>query len=264
MTKPIFNDVSKFMTEISNFFDLICSPNTNERYEFVKTQIEKYLIQTDKKEIKILDLASGTGDMCIKFSENGFNATGIDFSKGMINVSKKKNKKMGLNAKFYLEDIRSFTGTDKYDCIYGNSFIWIHGIKDLEKALENASNLLAQGGIFIIDIPNRTNFLNTYRPFAAKCVNTSLKTYSKIVMYTDYPNRNDPLISVNQTYLVHEITKLQHNSISCDFKFRFHSLEEIKELTQKYGIKLTLIEKDYGIKFYNEPKDYQVVFTKEA
>lgn len=263
-TSPLSNDVCNFMNEISSFFDLICFPNTEERYEYVEGQIKRKLSALNNEEIKVLDLCMGTGDMCIKLSKSGFDVTGIDYAEGMVNVAKSKNEKLNLNAKFQLGDIKDLNTSSKYDCIYGNSFIWIDNINDLEKVIQNISKILTSQGFFIIDIPNRENFLSTYKAFSAKCAKYLPKTYSKIVMYPEYPNRTNPLIQVIQTYLVHETDKHQHSCMSCDFQFRLYSLDELKIIAKKFGLKILSTDEDYGKKKYDQPKDYQIILVKES
>lgn len=257
------DNVSYFMDEIATFFDLICTPNTEERFIYISNQIKKLLCESDGGKIKILDLASGTGDLCIKLSQSEFDATGVDFSKGMIEVSNSKNRVQGANAKFILGDMREFNyKNDTYNCIYTNSLIWIDSLNDVDRMIKNVSNLLTLGGVFVIDIPNGANFLNTYKLFSAKYTKYQSKAYTKLVTYTSFPNRTNSLVSVNQTYLVYEYNEHKHKSISCDFKFRFHTLDEIIDICNKYGLNVLFIDKDYSNKCYNEAKDYQLILTK--
>ena len=59
---------------------------------------------------KILELACGTGRVCIPLARAGFDITGIDLSSAMLREAKQKTQSEGLTARWIEGDIRRFQG----------------------------------------------------------------------------------------------------------------------------------------------------------
>lgn len=71
----------------------------------------------ENKELKILDIGCGTGQLINEISElyNDVNYLGIDVAKNMIEIARKSNK--NKNIKFMNSSIESFESNEKYDII---------------------------------------------------------------------------------------------------------------------------------------------------
>ncbi|WP_299313275.1 class I SAM-dependent methyltransferase [uncultured Aquimarina sp.] len=98
---------------------------------------------------EVLDLGCGPGHHSRIFSENGFQVTGIDFSKEMINIAKKEVPEV----EFHVMDILKLKF--KNTCFNG---VWasaslLHVQKKLfPKALDNINNILCDKGIFYLSL----------------------------------------------------------------------------------------------------------------
>ena len=91
-----------YYKEYSYIYDNIYS-NKNYKKEF--DFILKYLKRFSPKSKTILDLGCGTGSYTQFFAKKNYQITGVDISKSMIDIAKKKirNKK---NVSFIVKDIR--------------------------------------------------------------------------------------------------------------------------------------------------------------
>lgn len=71
----------------------------------------------ENKELKILDIGCGTGQLINEISElyNDVNYLGIDVAENMIEIARKSNK--NKNIKFMNSSIESFESNEKYDII---------------------------------------------------------------------------------------------------------------------------------------------------
>lgn len=110
--------------------------------------IEKLNIKGDEKA---LDLACGTGDITFALGEKlpSGNATGLDITKGMIEIANKKLGEKGVNnVSFQLGDIMSMPfadGTFDYvTCGYA-----LRNVPDVELALVEIKRVMKPGGRFI-------------------------------------------------------------------------------------------------------------------
>lgn len=94
----------------------------------------------------IIDIGCGSGRDASKFSERGFQVTGIDFSPTMIEIAKSKAPK----ATFKIIDMQSLKLRDTFDAAWANASL-LHIPKiHLPKVLGNICSILNDNGLFYI------------------------------------------------------------------------------------------------------------------
>ena len=96
---------------------------------------------------KVLDIGCGSGyPIATYLSDQGFVVTGIDISEKMIEKARALNLK---NADFLMEDILTFTPTEKYDAIIAFDSIW-HVPQEHQKDIYKiVGDLINGGGYFL-------------------------------------------------------------------------------------------------------------------
>ena len=107
---------------------------------------------TPKKPNKILDVATGTGDLAIALGETlATEIVGIDISEGMLEIGKKKVKKSPWhkNIKMKIGDGEKITYPDNYFDAVTVSF-GVRNFENLDKALMEIFRVLQPGGELII------------------------------------------------------------------------------------------------------------------
>ncbi len=127
---------------------------TNEELKLIKSFV--------RKDQKILDVACGTGRHLVPLAKSGYNVTGVDFSKGMLNILKKKVKD---TSKIIHKDFYKLDSKEKYDLIYlmWNAFNEIALTKkDAKRLIRKLKTLLSKNGKILINIdnPNHLNLPN--------------------------------------------------------------------------------------------------------
>lgn len=99
--------------------------------------------------VNILELGCGTAAIMAGLGSD-FTLTGVDLSTEMIEVAKRRCP----TASFYVDDITTFSSTEKFDvvlCVYDT----INHLLTLEQwrtLFSNVRSLLANGGLFIFDV----------------------------------------------------------------------------------------------------------------
>jgi cyclopropane fatty-acyl-phospholipid synthase-like methyltransferase len=100
---------------------------------------------------RALDLGCGTGTNTITLAKNGWQVTGVDFSRRAIHIAERKVKQNNVQVEFHLEDVtqlKSISG--KFDLILDiGCFHSLPSHKRL-RYINNIDEFLAQGGTFLI------------------------------------------------------------------------------------------------------------------
>ncbi len=115
---------------------------------------------------KILDLCCGQGRHCIELARRGFrNLTGIDRSRYLIRLARKRAKQANLNIAFHEGDARKFRlpeGSCHCVALMGNSFGYFDREDDDFAVLEAVKRVLASNGTLVMDLVDgdwmRNNF----------------------------------------------------------------------------------------------------------
>ena len=115
---------------------------------------------------RILDLCCGQGRHCLELARRGFkNVTGMDRSRYLIRLARKRAKHEGLAISFHEGDARRFRFTeDSFHCValMGNSFGYFDREEDDIAVLLSSQRVLRTGGTLAMDLADgewlRTNF----------------------------------------------------------------------------------------------------------
>jgi len=116
------------------------------------------LIQASGLDIsdRILDLCCGQGRHCLELARRGYkNMFGLDRSRYLIRLARKRSKKAGLDITFREGDARKFRFPENsFQCvsIMGNSFGYFEREEDDIAVLESVKKVLVSGGILVLDL----------------------------------------------------------------------------------------------------------------
>jgi D-alanine-D-alanine ligase len=105
---------------------------------------------------RILDLCCGQGRHSLELAQRGFpHVTGLDRSRYLIRLARKRAKHSNLQVSFHEGDARRFRlGDAEFHCvcILGNSFGYFERPEDDLAVLEAVSRALASGGSLVMDL----------------------------------------------------------------------------------------------------------------
>lgn len=109
-----------------------------------------------KPTSQILDLCCGQGRHCLELARRGFkNVTGVDRSRYLVRLAKKRAQNEGLQVVFKEGDARNPRLIENtFDCvaIMGNSFGYFSNKTDDEKVLTTVGKILRPSGQLVLDI----------------------------------------------------------------------------------------------------------------
>ena len=115
---------------------------------------------------RILDLCCGQGRHCLEMAKRGFKqVTGLDRSRYLIRLAKKRARQLGLNVSFHEGDARKFRLPESSFhsvVIFGNSFGYFEREDDDIAVLESIKRVLIPDGTLAMDLVDgewmRANF----------------------------------------------------------------------------------------------------------
>ena len=118
-----------------------------------------------RKEERVLDVACGTGDMCLLLAKQGCLVTGVDLSEEMLALAKVKSEKVKVKLKVANAEQLPFEDSsfDAVTCAFG-----VRNFVHLEQGLNEMLRVLKPGGTMVIlelatpDSPILRPFYNLY------------------------------------------------------------------------------------------------------
>jgi SAM-dependent methyltransferase len=126
--------------------------------------IVKELNFTEPK--KILDLACGYGRHANKLASLGHDITGVDITKGFLEMAEREAKEIGVKVKYILKDMREVDFDSEFNCAISMSTAFGYfEDNDNFKVLENVAKALKKGGFFLLDLTNRDFIIKNFLPY---------------------------------------------------------------------------------------------------
>jgi ubiquinone/menaquinone biosynthesis C-methylase UbiE len=224
MNTPLRNPYSK---EFSNFYDIYTGNYTRV------TQSTNALLDTyNPNGIELLDLGCGTGKVLESLPKR-YSFSGLDFSKHMLGVAKKKFPK----ASFYLADMTSFQLNKQFDAVIclSDSINHLHSFSEWQNTFKHVYKHLKKGGVFIFDMNTlvRLEKLSSMKPYVSPFTHnhffTVNVTHVKKYLYSFYIQ----IFSRNkETMLLSEETIMESS----------FPLEEVEKVLKKFFVVKEMID----------------------
>lgn len=156
-----------FKNHYAEFYDLLYNQKDYlAEASFINQLIQKHKAQP-AKDLKILDLACGTGKHAFELEKLGYSVSGSDISGDMIQIARNVAEGKNSTCKFFNH---SFQESDKiegkYDVVISmfSAINYLTSYEDLEKTLKNIRGLLKEDGVLIFDYWNGNAVTRDYSP----------------------------------------------------------------------------------------------------
>lgn len=182
----------------------------------------------------IAELGCGTGSMTELLAAEGYDMIGIDNSPDMLEVAQEKRVESGLDILYLMQDMREFElyGTVRAVVSICDCMNYILEEEDLLEVFRLVNNYLDPGGIFVFD-------MNTPYKYREVIGNTTIAENREegSFIWENYYDEESMINEYDLTLFVKEPSGLYRKEEENHFQ-RAYSLETIRELVKKSGLKL--------------------------
>ena len=130
--------------------------------EIFGQQLLQWLDQQEIQPKTAMDLACGTGVLCRILHDNGIEASGMDFSSGMIDIARESSPQIHYD----VANMITYCPKRQFDLVTctGDALNHIADLADVERIFQNVYRYTAPGGWFVFDILNE-NEVSDSEPF---------------------------------------------------------------------------------------------------
>jgi D-alanine-D-alanine ligase len=179
---------------------------------------------------RILDLCCGQGRHTLELARRGFkNVTGIDRSRYLIRLAKKRAKQRNLGVSFHEGDARRFrAGDGVFHCvtILGNSFGYFDREEDDIAVLESVKRALCSSGTLVMDLTDGEWMRKNFEPRSWEWVDQN-----------HFVCRERSLAGDGERLISREVVVHAERGVIADqfYAERLYSREKIRELLDKVG-----------------------------
>jgi SAM-dependent methyltransferase len=112
----------------------------------------------------MLDLGCGTGRFTVALAKRGYKMIGMDITAEMLKIARINADKARMKMRFTKGDMRNFRLRKRTGIIWARGSIGdLLEVDDVKKAFRNIRNNLLKKGIFILDVRDRSFYLQKFR-----------------------------------------------------------------------------------------------------
>lgn len=191
----------------------------------------------------VLDLGCGTGSMTEELAGRGYDIIGVDNSEDMLEIAMEKRQESGHDILYLLQDMQEFElyGTVRAVVSVCDSVNYVTEKEELEQVFRLVNNYLDPGGIFVFDF----NTEYKYREVLGDRTIAENREDSSFI-WDNYYYEEEHMNEYELTLFIQETDQkeLYHKYQETHFQ-RAYTLEEIRELLEKSGLRFVAAYEDY-------------------
>lgn len=209
----------------------------------------------------VLDLGCGTGSMTEELAGRGYDMIGVDNSEDMLEIAMEKRQESGHDILYLLQDMQEFElyGTVRAVVSVCDSVNYVTEKEELEQVFRLVNNYLDPGGIFVFDF----NTEYKYREVLGDRTIAENREDSSFI-WDNYYYEEEHMNEYELTLFIQETDQKEfyHKYQETHFQ-RAYTLEEIRELLEKSGLRFVAAYEDYTKKAPGKGSERICVVARE-
>ncbi len=200
--------------KMAKYYDLFYSQKDYQK----ETTFLKDILKNRKK---VLDVGCGTGMHMHLLEEAGYDVTGLDLSKSMLDIAKTRVK-----GSLFSANLLDFTSSNKFDAIISMFAVFNHltSYEEMEKGLLNLYGLLNTKGVLIIDLHNgrkngeKVETINNWTRQMKWTFNLKTSREHTDIKYVIDNN----IYKDSHEFLIYELSKIEEILIKHNLKYQIY------------------------------------------
>ena len=205
------------------------------------------LIRNRTDGLRICECACGTGSVTVELKKCGFDITGTDISREMLEVASEKARQSGMKIPFVCMDMQNLTLHRPHDVILSacDGVNYLSSVKVMQRFFSCAYSNLKLGGLLMFDISTEYKLANVLG-----CNTFAEDEDDCAYIWKNMYDEKSRLIEMNLTFFVRN--KYGYERFTERHVQRAHNICEIKDALQSSGFsKIEL----YDAFTHNAPTD---------
>jgi SAM-dependent methyltransferase len=199
---------------------------SDEKFATAVTEIEQALKLVSCTSGRALDLCCGPGRHAIPLAERGFQVTGVDRSRFLLDKAQERARTAGVDVEFVLEDMRRFVRPALFDVVFSifTSFGYFDDKAEDLGVVRNVHDSLKPGGVFLLEMMSKERLVKTFQ----STVSTRAPDGSLVVQRHEIV---DDWTRVKNEWIYVKMDK----TVSWNFHVRVYSGQEARDLLARGG-----------------------------
>lgn len=218
----------------ASLYDLIYK---NKNYLKEVNFLTKQFKIKNKKAKKVLDLGCGTGQYTYLLSKKGYEVTGVDISKSMIEIAKKKYKTK-KNINFIHKDLKKINLKNKFDIVVAlfDVLSFQNSKSEIERFFKVLSKHLKKGGLVFFDFWYKNTIVKLKPASRAKKIENKIFKILKTTKPTWIKKQN--IVKVYFKLLIEKKMNRKIETVNGVHIMKYYSLAEINKYLKKHNFKI--------------------------
>lgn len=217
---------------MKNYYGSLCTEMYEILHEKAPSDELDFYLSYAKKEDKILEPLCGSGRFLVPFMEKGYDISGLDLSKEMLEKLKQKE----ATAKAFEMDIMEYAPQEKFDYIFisSGSVSLFTDMQNCKEIMAKMYALLEADGVFVFAVDTIANRLKD-RDYYKESIKVKTDIGDEIVLKSKnfYDEKTQTQFSTSLYELYHE-NELQASEFM-DFQTHLYYLGEMEQILKEVG-----------------------------
>ncbi|UCD19901.1 MAG: methyltransferase domain-containing protein [candidate division WOR-3 bacterium] len=203
---------------------------------------------------EILDLGCGTGRFTIALAKRGFRVMGMDITPEMLAVARTNAKSAGVKVRLTTGDMRNFRLAKRIGIIWARGSIGdLIEMDDVRKTFVNVESNLEDEGIFILDVRDRSFYLQKFSDGSRK--EEKVFKHGNRVITFNFSARLDKRTGIET--MEGEIGVDEGGSMrryEVNHALRYYTRREVTKLLKETGLKILQMNNGYELDSAKKPQ----------
>lgn len=222
-----------------------------------------FISEIKTKDLRVLELTSGTGRLSIPLIEAGANLTCVDISQGMLDVLSEKLKKRNLHADIVCSDICDLDFDSEFELVIFpfQSFMELVGKDKQQAALRAIYRALEDGGRFICTLHNPA-IRKKGVDGVLRIVGAFPKDSGKLVV-SGFEQGGNPVVTRHQFFEYFDEAGNQLWKRVLPMQFEFIEREDFQKMAESAGFRVAGLYGNYDRSEFDSTKSPVMIWMLE-